>query len=183
MHAINYDDVYLDYDGWDTAYYPEDTRYTGTVVEFDEMTQKILLSISEWKDGLQDGIERCWDNQGRLESETQMAFNFAHGESRTWYPNGQIKDWAILEYDYVLVSIDWDENGNIVTHIVFDENHPKDEREKHKAEVLQLRRLEYQRPLPPPLRNAPDGKLFIPVNYDELLDKYKYLQKMIEHDS
>jgi len=113
MIAINYNEVDFHYDGWDIAHYPEDAPFTGTVVEFDEKTQTKILSISEWKDGLVDGVERWWDHQGRLEYESQKAFNFGHGETRTWYPNGQIKDWSIVEYDYIVESISWDENGNI----------------------------------------------------------------------
>ena len=177
MLVMNYEDICFDYDGWDTAYYPEGTLFTGTVVEFDEKTQTKLCTVSEWKDGLEDGVERWWDNQGRLESETQKAFNFAHGEGRSWYPSGQIKDWAILEYDCLLERIAWDENGNIIIHEVLDENYPKDDFDKRDVTLVQCRRREYQRPLPPPLRDAPDGKLFIPVAYNELLEKYRYLQK------
>lgn len=177
MIVMNYEDICFDYDGWDTAYYPENTLFTGRVVEFYEKTQSNIFAIREWKDGLEDGVARQWDHQGRLENEAQKAFNFTHGESRSWYPNGQLKSWCVCEYDYVVESIRWDEDGNIVAYETLDEHHPKGIYEKMAVTIIPARRQEYQRPLPPPLRDAPDGELLEPLDYSELLEKYRYLQK------
>ena len=180
MITINYDDVFWGYDGWETAYYPEGVLFTGTVVEFDEKTQTKILSILEWKNGFADGIERWWDHQGHLEYECQRAFNFKHGESRSWYPNGQIESWLIVEYDYWLERIYWDEKGAIVKHVVLDMENLEKTHGNYYPALINERRREYQYPLPPPLRDAPDGKLFEPFDYRELLEKYRYLRKDVK---
>ena len=68
-------------------------------------------------------------------------------------------------------------NKSIVEHEIFDENHPKNIYGEMAAKAIPARRQEYQRPLPPPLRDAPDGELFIPIDYQELLEKYQHLRE------
>jgi antitoxin component YwqK of YwqJK toxin-antitoxin module len=107
---VSEDDITL----WEGTYVQRDGEmFTGEVVETaDDGT---VVSLNTYVDGLEDGPQREWYQDGARLSEYQARQGMAVGEALRWHDNGQLagRRW-FDQYGSVREREAWDEQGNSV---------------------------------------------------------------------
>jgi len=116
---IDEDDLYVLEDG---TYEWQDKPFTGIACEFRE--DGSVINETEYVNGMQEGIARCYHPSGKLYCETNWVKNSLHGRARDWYENGQIERDALYEYAILVREQKWDDNGKLVKDFRITEDHP-----------------------------------------------------------
>ncbi len=94
--------------------------YTGAVIERGAQGQ--ILSLQHFRRGILDGLSRCWDSKGALQSETDYAFGWPK-YLREWHANGQLKRDVLYHASPrtgVVHDNAWDKSGQPVDPRVLD---------------------------------------------------------------
>ncbi|WP_367867227.1 toxin-antitoxin system YwqK family antitoxin [Pedobacter sp. WC2423] len=87
----------------------EGDKLTGFV--FENWTDTDILKTEyEVKNGLQDGLEKCYYQDGKLESQIEYKKGREHGEARYYDENGELIEKIIFEYG-IGISYEIYENG------------------------------------------------------------------------
>jgi antitoxin component YwqK of YwqJK toxin-antitoxin module len=94
------EEQYLDYDENQLTCY-KGKPYTGIgYYSFDDGVG-VAYEVN-YQDGHEHGLKRKWFSRSKLEYEYPMFRGMGHGRQKTWHPNGQLKEDAIVEYGIVL---------------------------------------------------------------------------------
>ncbi|WP_344880540.1 hypothetical protein [Allokutzneria multivorans] len=103
---MNFDDTIRD--EFERRLY-QDEPFTGEVVETAE--DGFVLSLNNYRDGWEEGVQREWYYEGRLRSEYWIVGGKLFGESKEWHENGQL---AVLQV--------WNEHGALASYQQWDEH-------------------------------------------------------------
>lgn len=80
---------------------------------------------SEYVDGLLNGIERRWYQNGVLKMETHLVDNITNGECTEWYKNGELKTFGLYEQGTALSYKEWNEAGELIENYILDQDDPE----------------------------------------------------------
>lgn len=89
-------------------------RYQGNLfsgVGFELYPDKSILSETTYVGGFQDGLERFWDNCGRLRGEGTRYQGGVHGVWRGWHESGRLHTETLCEFGLIISEMEWDEDG------------------------------------------------------------------------
>ncbi|MEM1181529.1 MAG: hypothetical protein AAGM22_24510 [Acidobacteriota bacterium] len=96
----------------DQSYWYGDRPFTGTAVfERDDGT---LESEVEYREGVQEGAFRDWDENGFLITEGVIRNGVNHGDQKTWYSNGSLKSIESYQFGIKTSHREWSEGGELV---------------------------------------------------------------------
>ena len=104
--------------GPDYYYYYRGERFTGTAVE--KLKGK-AAEESNYTNGIPDGLDREWDENGTLIFEMQWEMGAQEGWKRGWYLDGKLLPEALYECDVMVQHRIWDKEGNLVKDFVIKE--------------------------------------------------------------
>jgi antitoxin component YwqK of YwqJK toxin-antitoxin module len=89
--------------------------FTGEVVDTEDGR---IVTITTYRDGEEDGPEIEYFPDGTKESEGTYSKGTVVGEWRTWYPNGQLKQFSHFDRWGALHKRQrWDEQGNLIDEL------------------------------------------------------------------
>jgi antitoxin component YwqK of YwqJK toxin-antitoxin module len=104
---IDIDDTDLDEDA---HYLYEGRPFTGTLVDTND--QGIVVGELTVTDGVPDGYQRGWYQDGRRHFDIPLVAGGPVGTSRRWYPNGRLAQEKQFTDDGDLIAIRrWAEDG------------------------------------------------------------------------
>lgn len=138
---VHFEQLGEDYDGRVTD--NDGNPFTGICYE-EGPNSGMLLSETEYANGLKHGIDRTWYHNGQLESEGALWRGLPHGDDRYWHLNGRLHTWIRWELRYALERMDWNENGVLVRH----QNMSSEE-----GALLERSRRHFNAPPPSPLED------------------------------
>jgi antitoxin component YwqK of YwqJK toxin-antitoxin module len=84
-------------------------RYTGRAIERDETGSPVIES--EFRGGIQHGIEREYYPNGNIKSEKTYDVGKPEGIGRTWHENGKLRTEAIYKHGHPVSVSEWSEDG------------------------------------------------------------------------
>ena len=111
----------LEVAGGDAGCVYKGSAFSGIAYEVDSVGS--LVCEEEFVDGVREGMSRMWHDNGVLAEETRMHRDSPHGESRQWWPNGQLRSVAEFEHSMCVRRSSWSEAGEALEeyHIENDE--------------------------------------------------------------
>lgn len=82
--------------------------------EVEERLGDRVISLDVYVDGVPDGIEREWYNDGTLRSEGLIRAGRAVGYCRAWHQNGTpVEEQLFNDGGFLVKERKWDEQGNL----------------------------------------------------------------------
>lgn len=108
---VRYEDTTLD--DSHTYVYHEGAPFTGEVV--DTSSDGTVISVNTYVDGLEEGPQREWYNDGSRRAEYQARRGQAIGVALEWYDNGKLAKRQ-----------QFDESSELVDQEEWDEDDPSD---------------------------------------------------------
>lgn len=118
--VVRIPDALLDFDE-ELVYTYQGRRFTGIAYEDQPGVGRSEIS---YVDGRQEGLARDWYPSGRLKGETMYVANGRHGHSREFREDGTLASEASYEYDILVRSTRFDEQGNTVERFDIPEEGP-----------------------------------------------------------
>jgi antitoxin component YwqK of YwqJK toxin-antitoxin module len=111
MVRVNVDETDIEHIGGPTATW-KGKPFTGIVFEL--QNDQVINEVT-YVEGVENGSEKSWHPNGKLESVGGNRANRPHGPFRTWYPSGQLKNEGVTELGQVIWRKEWDEEGNLIS--------------------------------------------------------------------
>jgi antitoxin component YwqK of YwqJK toxin-antitoxin module len=125
---VLYDDIdYTD----DDLYVYDGKPFTGIGFEIEQ--DGTVVSELEFVQGKLHGMSRGFYSSGQLEEETPYVNGLKHGVEREWFESGVLRREAILEFDVLMRSKVWNEEGKLI----HEEERPPDD---HLYKLVMARR-------------------------------------------
>lgn len=88
----------------------EGRPFTGELVDTDESGR--VVGLTGYRDGIEDGPQREWFSDGRLQLEGQCDYGSAVGEWREWHANGKLAEHTVFDrWGDLRRRQRWDEDG------------------------------------------------------------------------
>jgi antitoxin component YwqK of YwqJK toxin-antitoxin module len=120
MARVNIDNLIDEYPGY-TLMTWEGKPFTG--IGFEMAGDGHVISETTYIEGVEDGPERSWHWNGKLESEGANKGNRPHGFFKEWHESGLLKAEGLIELGSLIWRKEWDEEGNLIYEYKIEE-HP-----------------------------------------------------------
>ena len=108
MRRVPYDDIEFTHD---RVYMHDGEPFTGVGVEIHR--EGWTICEVEYRHGKQHGFAREFSKAGKIIGETPYVNDLKHGREREWYDNGKVRTENVFEFDILMESISWSENGEV----------------------------------------------------------------------
>ena len=99
-----------------------DNLYTG--IGYELFNNGSIKYVAFYKDGFAYGSSKELYDNGQIKEETELLHGQVNGTQKCWYPNGKVKSISKYEYGIEVEYREWDENGNLLTSRVIDQDDP-----------------------------------------------------------
>jgi antitoxin component YwqK of YwqJK toxin-antitoxin module len=105
---------------------PKTNTFSGAMVEY--YPDGSLLSRSEVRDGVLQGLTEGWYSKGQLQIQEHYTANVADGLREKWYENGCKKSEAMIVNGKLEGTFrSWHDNGQLAEQIQMKQGHPDGE--------------------------------------------------------
>lgn len=126
MKKMTYSDLYIEDDmhTGEHIFYIDMNKtlpFNGVIVDYNK---GVLVWEFEVQDGFKTGIERVYYPTGELRELNETDHNTTNGIAKEFYKNGQLKSQSIVIRNVHIVSLIYDETGNIVETWEISEEDP-----------------------------------------------------------
>jgi antitoxin component YwqK of YwqJK toxin-antitoxin module len=117
---VNIDDLVDEYPGG-TFITLQGKPFTG--IGFEMTDDGHMIREVTYIEGIENGPERSWHWNGKLESEGESKWNRCHGFFKEWYESGKLKAEGLIELGCLIWRKEWDEESNLISNYKIEE-HP-----------------------------------------------------------
>ena len=107
----------------DQSYWYKDKPFTGLAKHYRD--DGSLESEVSYEDGVQEGVYRDWNTQGKLVEEGYIHLGTFHGKVSKWFDNGQLKSVEIYKFGICVETTEWNEQGLELAHSELASDDPK----------------------------------------------------------
>jgi antitoxin component YwqK of YwqJK toxin-antitoxin module len=116
MKKMKYSDLYVadDLQTGEHIFYIDKNKtvpFNGVIVDYNK---GVLVWEFEVQDGFKTGIERVYYPTGELQELNETDHNTTNGRAKEFYRNGQLKSYSIVIRNVQIISVIYDETGDIV---------------------------------------------------------------------
>lgn len=126
MKKMNYSDLFVKDDihtGEHTFYIDQNKTvpFNGVIVDYNN---GVLVWEFEVQDGFRTGIERIYYPTGELQELNETDHNTINGVAKEFYKNGRLKSQSIVIRNVHIITITYDETGDILEKWEISEEDP-----------------------------------------------------------
>ena len=94
-----------------------------------------LESEVSYENGVQEGLYRDWNGEGRLVEEGNVHLGTFHGKVSKWFANGQLKSVEIFKFGVCIEATRWNEDGLEQEHYELPSDSPQWEKIRQRQEM------------------------------------------------
>jgi antitoxin component YwqK of YwqJK toxin-antitoxin module len=109
----------IELDGQVEVFYHDSKKYNGIIFEY---FNDRIASEFEIKNGIKNGIEKIYFENGNIESISEYKNGLLHGLTKNYYETGELQEDSFFEFGICVSHKIYNKNGTIEEKYVLEKN-------------------------------------------------------------